>query len=112
MFLQIIITIGFVCWVSASIMLVATFGAMFAPDKQKIISRCVLSAILFLPALALVPLSFAACALLVTIAFILGITIWGIRTAIELLIDGIPEMDDEGNIIEPKTTETNTAPWV
>ena len=112
MVLQIIMTVGFICWVSASIMLAATFGAMFAPDKKKIVSRCILSAILFLPALALVPLSFAACTLLVAIAFILSITIWGIRVAIELLIDGIPEMDDEGNIIEPKTTETNTAPWV
>ena len=112
MVLQIIITVGFICWVSTSIMLAATFGAAFAPDKEKIVSRCILSAILFLPALALVPLSFAACTLLITIAFILGITIWGIRTALELLIDGIPEMDDEGNIIEPKSTETNTAPWV
>tara|TARA_R100000742_G_C4244444_1_gene63592 strand:- start:281 stop:562 length:282 start_codon:yes stop_codon:yes gene_type:complete len=93
-------------------MLATTFGAMFAPDKKKVVSRCVLSAILFVPALALIPLSFAACSLLVTIAFILGITIWGIRASIELLIDGIPEMDDEGNIIEPKSTETNTAPWV
>ena len=112
MVLQIIMTVGFICWVSASIMLAATFGAMFAPDKKKIVSRCILSAILFLPALALVPLSFAACTLLVAIAFILSITIWGIRVAIELLIDGIPEMDDEGNIIEPKSTETNTALWV
>ncbi len=92
-------------------MLAAMIGAMFAPDKPKLTSRCILSGVLFLPALALVPLSFAACILLFTIAFILGITVWGTRIALELIVEGIPEMDDEGNVVE-SSPSPNTAPWV
>jgi len=111
MLFEISVGVGILCWVCASIMVAAMFGAMFAPDKPKLISRCVISGILFIPALVLVPLSFATCILIITIAFILGLTLWGVRAALDLIVEGIPEMDDEGNIIEAKA-ESNTAPWV
>ena len=40
------------------------------------------------------------------------ISIFGIRIAIELIRDGVPEMDDDGNIIEEKPQTNPTAPWV
>jgi len=111
MLFQISVGVGILCWLSASIMVAAIFGAMFAPDKPKLISRCAISAILFIPALVLVPLSFATCILIIAIAFILCLTIWGVRMALELLVEGIPEMDDQGNIID-STVKASTAPWV
>jgi hypothetical protein len=45
-------------------------------------------------------------------SFIILISIFGIRTAIELVRDGVPEMDDDGNIIEKKAPTAPTAPWV
>ena len=109
MLFEISVGVGAICWLSASIMVAAIFGAMFAPDKPKLISRCVISAILFIPALILVPLGFATCILIFAIAFIIGIAIFGVRIALKLIVDGIPEMDDKGNIVERSSP---TAPWV
>ena len=111
MLFEISVGVGAICWLSASIMVAAIFGAMFAPDKPKLISRCVISAILFIPALILVPLGFATCILILAIVVILGLTLWGVRMALELLIEGIPEIDDQGNIIT-LPERSNTAPWV
>jgi len=107
---QVSITVGVVCWVITAFMAATMLGAMFSPDKEKLITRVILSALFFIPCLLLVPLSFAAFIILVTIGFIVGITIFGVRTALELVIDGIPEMDEEGNIVERQTSPT--APWV
>lgn len=106
---QVSFTVGVICWVITAFMVATMLGAMFSPDKEKLITRVVLSTLFFIPCLLLVPLSFAAFIILVTIAFIIGITIFGVRTALELIVDGIPEVDDDGNIVEIKSP---TAPWV
>ena len=47
------------------------------------------------------------------IIFIVGITIFGVRIACELIKDGIPEMDEDGNYIEKETEQTTVSPpWV
>tara|TARA_R110001583_G_scaffold5920_2_gene31182 strand:+ start:1130 stop:1411 length:282 start_codon:yes stop_codon:yes gene_type:complete len=93
-------------------MLAAAFGAMFIPDKEKITSRIIISLLLLLPCLAIIPLSFAAFIIMVAIFFIVGISVFGIRIALELLVDGIPEVDEEGNIVDKASKGEPTAPWV
>jgi hypothetical protein len=109
---QVSITVGLVCLIITAFLLATMLGAMFSPDKEKFTTRIILSTLFFIPCLLLVPLSFAAFFLLATMSFIVGITIFGIRTALELLVDGIPEIDDEGNIIQKETPVPPTAPWV
>ena len=106
------IIVGIICWVITSVLMAATLGAMFAPDKEKLISRIIFSFLFLIPCVAVVPLSFAAFILLSVLLFIILISIFGIRTAIELVRDGVPEMDDDGNIIEEKPQTNPTAPWV
>ncbi len=106
------IIVGIICWIITSVLLAAMFGAMFSPDKEKITSRIIISSLLLEPSLAIVPLSFAAFIILSIMCFIVLISIFGIRTAVELVRDGVPEMDDDGNIIEKKTPIAPTAPWV
>ncbi len=106
------IIVGIICWIITSVLLAAMFGAMFSPDKEKITSRIIISSLLLVPSLAIVPLSFAAFIILSIMCFIVLISIFGIRTAVELVRDGVPEMDDDGNIIEKKTPIAPTAPWV
>ena len=110
MLLEIFIVIGVICWTLSAIVMAATFGAMFSPDKPKMVSRIVISSLLLVPSMLLIPLSFVAFILL-SIILVLGLTIFGIRITIELLRDGIPEMDDDGNIIE-EVQVSSTAPWV
>ena len=112
MLLNTCITVGIICWVITAILMAATLGAMFAPDKEKFISRVVFSFLFLIPCIAVVPLSFAAFILLSIMLFIILISIFGIRTAIELVRDGVPEMDDDGNIIEKPVEVKPTAPWV
>ena len=102
--------VGILVWAATSIILATMFGAMFAPDKERLVGRVVVSSIL-LSCIILVPLSFAALIILGTCAFIVGVTIFGVRSALELIIEGIPEMDDDGNIIEQNKIKP-TAPWV
>tara|TARA_R100001129_G_scaffold15094_1_gene9806 strand:- start:455 stop:793 length:339 start_codon:yes stop_codon:yes gene_type:complete len=106
------IIVGIICWAITSVLLAAMFGAMFSPDKEKITSRIIISSLLLVPSLAIVPLSFAAFIILSIMCFIILISIFGIRTAVELVRDGVPEMDDDGNIIEKKAPTAPTAPWV
>ena len=106
---QVSITVGVVCWVITAFMAATMLGAMFSPDKEKLINRIILSTLFFIPCLLLVPLGFAAFIILSAIAFIIGITIFGFRIALELIVDGIPEMDDDGNFVERPSP---TAPWV
>ena len=112
MLLNTCITVGIICWFITAILMAATLGAMFAPDKEKFISRVVFSFLFLIPCVAVVPLSFAAFILLSIMLFIILISIFGIRTAIELVRDGVPEMDDDGNIIEKPVEVKPTAPWV
>jgi len=106
---QICFTVGLICWIITSFMFTTMLGAMFSPDKEKLTTRVVLSSLFFIPCLVLVPLGFAAFIILSAIAFIIGITIFGFRIALELIVDGIPEMDDNGKIVERSSP---TAPWV
>tara|TARA_R100001244_G_scaffold21568_1_gene22865 strand:- start:345 stop:677 length:333 start_codon:yes stop_codon:yes gene_type:complete len=110
MLIQVSLCFGVLCWLIASVLLAAMFGAMFVPDKENLISRSIISFLILIPTIVLVPLSFAACLLLCVIGIILVLTIYGIRVALELIIDGIPEVDDDGNIVEPPGA--STAPWV
>ena len=100
-----LIVVGVLVWAMSSILFAVTFGAMFAPDKNKIVSRSIISALL------IVPLGFVAGIILLIIAFILGITIFGVRIVIELIVDGIPEMDDDGNYVVEEEKHP-TAPWI
>jgi len=111
MLIETLVAVGVLAWIATSIMLAAMFGAMFAPDKEKLIGRIIVSTVLLLPCVILVPLSFAAFIILVTCAFIVGVTIFGVRSALDLIIEGIPEMDEDGNIIE-KNKIKPTAPWI
>tara|TARA_R100000995_G_scaffold60833_1_gene30943 strand:- start:436 stop:768 length:333 start_codon:yes stop_codon:yes gene_type:complete len=106
-----LIIVGVLVWVMSSILFAVTFGAMFAPDKNKIVSRSIISALLLVPCLLIVPLGFVAGIILLIIAFILGITIFGVRIVIELIVDGIPEMDDDGNYVVEEEKHP-TAPWI
>jgi|TARA_R100001082_G_C4319330_1_gene140389 hypothetical protein len=111
--LNFIIIVGVLVWVMTSITFAATMGAAFAPDKPKIISRSIISLLLLIPSLFVVPLGFAAGIILSIIIFIVGITIFGVRIACELIKDGIPEMDEDGNYIEKETEQTTVSPpWV
>jgi|TARA_R110002020_G_scaffold210891_4_gene417157 cytochrome c oxidase assembly protein Cox11 len=110
MLVEISVFVGILCWVISAIMIAAMIGAMFSPDKQKVTTRIIISCLLLVPSIVIIPLSFAAFILLSVICTVLGLTIFGIRIALELLRDGIPEMDENGNIIEVEST--STAPWV
>jgi len=112
MLLNTCIVVSIVCWAITSLLLATMLGAMFSPDKEKIINRIIISSLLLVPSLAIVPLSFAAFIILCVMSFIVLISIFGIRTAIELVRDGVPEMDEDGNIIESNTKIKPTAPWV
>ena len=105
-----LIIVGVLVWTMSSILFAVTFGAMFAPEKNKIVSRSIISALLLVPCLLIVPLGFVAGIILFIIAFILGVTIFGVRIVIELIVDGIPEMDEDGNFVEKEVGPT--APWV
>jgi hypothetical protein len=109
--LNILIVVGILVWGMTSIMMAAVCGAMFAPDKPKIISRSIISFLLLIPTLVVVPLGFAASIILSIIIFIVGISIFGVRIVCELIVDGIPEMDEDGNYIEKKESPS-TAPWI
>ena len=111
MLIETLVAVGGLAWIATSITLAAMFGAMFAPDKERLIGRIVVSTILLLPCMVLVPLSFTAFIILATCAFIVGVTIFGVRSALDLIIEGIPEVDDDGNIIERDEIKP-TAPWI
>jgi len=112
MLLSTCIVVSIVCWAITSLLLAAMLGAMFSPDKEKITSRIIISSLLLVPSLVIVPLSFAAFIILCIMSFIILISIFGIRTAIELVRDGVPEMDEDGNIVESNTKIKPTTPWV
>ena len=85
-------------------------GAMFAPDKSKVTTRSILSVLLLAPTIIVVPLGFAAGILLAIIVFIVCVTIYGVRIICELIKDGIPEVDENGNVVEKETTLS--PPWI
>ena len=108
-----IIIICILVWVMSSIMFATALGAMFAPSKSKIISRSIISFLLLIPCLAVVPLGFVAGIIIMIIAFIVCVSIFGVKIACELIKDGIPEIDENGNIVEESVKETTISPpWV
>jgi|TARA_R110002051_G_scaffold273098_1_gene333777 hypothetical protein len=112
MLINIFSIIGIIVWAITAVMFAATLGAMFVPDKEKITSRIIISSLLLLPSIAIIPLSFAACLIIIAIFFIVGVSVFGIRITLELLVDGIPEVDEDGNIVEKTPEVKPTAPWV
>ena len=111
--ISVLIFLGVLIWAMTSVMIAATFGAAFAPDKPKIISRSIISLLILIPTLIIVPLGFVAGIILTFILFIIGISIFGVRIVCELIVDGIPEMDDDGNYIESEPEQTSVSPpWV
>tara|TARA_R100000908_G_C3711749_1_gene118114 strand:- start:548 stop:880 length:333 start_codon:yes stop_codon:yes gene_type:complete len=109
--LNVLIVISILVWVMASIMSAATFGAMCIPNKINIIKRSIVSSILLIPCLVIVPLGFVAGMLILIIIFIIGISMYGINITRELIIDGIPEMDEDGNLIT-EDEAPRTPPWI
>jgi len=109
MLLQILIYIAIVCWGSSSLMIAAMFGAAFAPEQGKITKRIIFTIILLLPSIVLIPISFGACALLMLAGVVLALTVVSIKIAVELVANGIPEIDIDGKIVENNTTVT--PPW-
>ena len=86
----------------------SAFAAMFAPEKEQLISRCFYTLLLLVPALILIPLSFAACALVAAAGFCIALTIVGPKGTAELILNGIPEMDDSGAYVDPITKASGT----
>jgi len=108
--LNLLLVVGLFIWLIVAAILATTMGAMFAPDKSKVTARSILSVLLLAPTMIVVPLGFAAGILLAIIVFIVCVTIYGIRIICDLIKDGIPEMDDDGNLIEKETTVS--PPWI
>ena len=108
--LNLLLVVGLFIWLIVAAILATTMGAMFAPDKSKVTARSILSVLLLAPTMIVVPLGFAAGILLAIIVFIVCVTIYGVRIICELIKDGIPEMDDDGNLIEKETTVS--PPWI
>jgi len=108
--LNLLLVVGLFIWLIVAAILATTMGAMFAPDKSKVTARSILSVLLLAPTMIVVPLGFAAGILLAIIVFIVCVTIYGVRIICDLIKDGIPEMDDEGNVIEKETTVS--PPWI
>jgi|TARA_R110000744_G_scaffold239126_3_gene356551 hypothetical protein len=109
MLLQILIYIAIVCWGSSSLMIAAMFGAAFAPERSKTIKRIIFTIILLPPSIVLIPISFIACWLLVMAGVVLALTVVSIKIAVELIANGIPEIDMDGKIVEERTA--TTPPW-
>ena len=76
MLINIFSIIGIIVWAITAVMFAATLGAMFVPDKEKITSRIIISSLLLLPSIAIIPLSFAACLIIIAIFFIVGISVY------------------------------------
>jgi len=108
--LNFVLVVGVFIWLIMAAMLSTMLGAMFAPDKNRVVVRSILSVLLLAPTMIVVPLGFAAGILLAIIVFIVCITIYGVRIICELIKDGIPEVDENGNVVEKETTLS--PPWI
>ena len=85
-------------WGVSSLLIASMFAAMFAPEKEQILLRSFYVLLLLVPALVLVPLSFAAFTLVVAVGIILVLTIVGLKGTAELIVSGIPEMGEPDNL--------------
>jgi len=91
------ITIGAV-WCVSSLLIASMFAAMFAPEKEQLLQRSFYLALLLVPALILIPLSFAAFTFVFATIIILVTTIVGLKATGELILNGIPEIDENVNL--------------
>ena len=85
-------------WGLTSLLTASMFAAMFAPEKEQVILRCFYGLLLLVPAAILIPLSFAACILVLAAGFCLALTIVGPKGTAELIASGIPEIKDDENL--------------
>ena len=85
-------------WGVSSLLIASMFAAMFAPEKEQILLRSFYVLLLLVPALILVPLSFAAFTLVLAVGIILVLTIVGLKGTAELIVNGIPEMEEPDNL--------------
>ena len=85
-------------WGVSSLLMASMFAAMFAPDKEHVMLRSFYLTLFLVPALILVPLSFAAFTLVVITGLILVLTVVGLKGTAELILNGIPTMDEDGNL--------------
>ncbi len=87
-----------VIWGITSILTSSMFAAFFAPEKERIILRCFYTVLLLVPTLIIVPLSFAAFTLIIATGFSVLLTVVGPRGIVELVLYGIPEMEEPDNL--------------
>ena len=85
-------------WGTSSLMIASMFAAMFAPLKEQLLLRSFYVLLLLVPALILVPLSFAAFTLVFATGIILVLTVIGLKGTAELIVSGIPEMDEPDHL--------------
>ena len=91
------IVIGAV-WGITSLLTSSMFAALFVPEKERLILRCFYTVLLLVPALIIVPLSFAAFTLIIATGFCLLLTIIGPKAIAELVLNGIPQMEEPDNL--------------
>ena len=87
-----------VVWGITSILTSSMFAAFFAPEKERIILRCFYTVLLLVPTLIIVPLSFAAFTLIIATGFSVLLTVVGPRGIVELVLYGIPKMEEPDNL--------------
>ena len=92
-----------VVWGITSILTSSMFAAFFAPEKERTILRCFYTVLLLVPAIIIIPLSFAACTLIIATGFFLLLTIIGPKVIAELVFNGIPNLDESGTYVDPIT---------
>ena len=85
-------------WGVSSLLVASMFAALFAPVKEHLLLRILYFILLLIPALILVPLSFAAFTLVITTGLIVVLTIVGLKGTAELIINGIPTMEEPDNL--------------
>ena len=85
-------------WGLTSLLTASMFAAMFAPEKEQILLRSFYVLLLLVPALILVPLSFGAFTLVFATGLILVLTVIGLKGTVELVLNGIPEMDEPDHL--------------
>jgi len=85
-------------WGVSSLLMASMFAAMFAPEKEHVMLRSFYLALLIVPALILVPLSFAAFTLVVATGLILVLTVVGLKGTAELILNGVPTMEEPDNL--------------
>ena len=85
-------------WGITSLLTSSIFAALFIPEKERLLLRCFYTILLLVPALIIVPLSFAAFTLIIATGFCLLLTIIGPRGIVELVLNGIPAMEEPDDL--------------